>query len=177
MRCPICNHLGEDGGHLSFKCKLAKHLWRLLGLEPETEALASIQTTIGATEVIMQAREHKKLMMTIALWFTWSERNMIREEGRRRSPQVLARLVELYVKENTMPSCEPVVRMGHQLSHWIKPAKNTLKLNCDASFFPNELIGSWGALIKDSDGDLVLLGRDRINHLLSPFHPELIACL
>jgi hypothetical protein len=133
--------LGENGGHLFFKCKLAKQLWRLLGLEAEREALVSIQTAIGAAEVTMQAREHKKLMMIIALWFTWSERNMIREE-RRRSPQVLARLVELYVKENTMPSCEPVVRMGRQLSHWTKPPENTLKLNCDASFFPDERTGS-----------------------------------
>jgi hypothetical protein len=125
---------------------LAKQLWRLLGLEAKREALASIQTAIGATELIMQARVHKKLMMIIALWFTWSERNMIREEGRHQSPQVLARLVELYVKENTMPSCEPVVRMGRQLSHWIKPPENTLKLNCDASFFPDELTGSWGPL-------------------------------
>jgi hypothetical protein len=41
---------------------------------------------------------------------------------------------------------------------------DTLKLNC-------------GALIRDCDGDLVLTGRGRINHLLSPFHAELIACL
>jgi hypothetical protein len=142
MRCPVCNHLEEDGGHLFFKCKLTKQLWHLLGLEAKREALASIQTTIGATEVIMQAREHKKLMMIITLWFTWSERNMIREEGIRRSPQVLARLVELYVKENTMPSCEPVVRMGRQLSHWTKLPGNTLKMNCDTSFFLDELTGS-----------------------------------
>jgi ribonuclease HI len=67
--------------------------------------------------------------------------------------------------------------MGRQLSHWTKPPENTLKLNCDASFFPDERTGSWGALIWDSDGDLVLLGRGRINHLLDPFHAELIACL
>lgn len=83
MRCPVCNHLGEDGGHLFFKCKLAKQLWRLLGLEAEREALESVQTAIGASEVILQAWEHKKLMMVIVLWFVWSERNIIREEGRR----------------------------------------------------------------------------------------------
>jgi hypothetical protein len=32
-RCPVCNHLGEDGGNLFFKCRLAKQLWRLLGPE------------------------------------------------------------------------------------------------------------------------------------------------
>jgi ribonuclease HI len=50
-------------------------------------------------------------------------------------------------------------------------------MNCDTSFFLDELTGSWGALIRDSDGDLVLSGRGRINHILSPFHAKLITCL
>ena len=30
IKCPVCGCIGEDGGHLIFKCKLAKQLWRLL---------------------------------------------------------------------------------------------------------------------------------------------------
>ena len=62
--------------------------------------LASIQTALGAVEFILKAREHKKLLMVIALWIIWTERNIIREEGRRRSAQDLARCVELYAHEN-----------------------------------------------------------------------------
>lgn len=40
IRCPVCGEVGEDGGHLFFKCRLAKHIWRLLNLETEREALA-----------------------------------------------------------------------------------------------------------------------------------------
>jgi len=32
-RCPVCNQSEEDGGHLFFKCKAAKQLWRAIGLE------------------------------------------------------------------------------------------------------------------------------------------------
>jgi hypothetical protein len=99
-RCPVCNHLGEDGGHLFFKCRLAKQLWRLLGPEDKRNILASIQTSLDAVEVILKAREQKKMLMIIALWFTWSERNAIREEGKWRSPRVLARCVEMYANEN-----------------------------------------------------------------------------
>jgi hypothetical protein len=109
-RCPVCNHLGEDGGHLFFKCKVAKHLWHLLGLEAERIELMSVQTALGAVEVILKAREQKKLLMITALWFTWSERNAIREEGRRRCSRIIARSVELYVNEMNMsislPSCQ-----------------------------------------------------------------------
>ena len=107
-KVPSRDHLGEDGGHLFFKCKVAKHLWRLFGLEAERIELASVQTALGAVEVILKAREQKKLLMITTLWFTaWSERNMIREEGRWRCPRTLARSVELYVKEMDAPASLP----------------------------------------------------------------------
>ena len=57
-------------------------------MEAETVELASIQT---AVEFILKASEHKKLLMVIALWVIWTERNIIREKGRRQSAQDLAR--------------------------------------------------------------------------------------
>jgi hypothetical protein len=77
---------------------------------------------------------------------------------------------------NMSDSLSPV-RLSRQPARWTKPPADTLKLNCDASFFPESKTGSWGVLIRDCDGDLVLTGRGRINHLLNPFHAELIACL
>ena len=41
----------------------------------------------------------------------------------------------------------------------------------------NPIQGSWGFIIRDNDGDVVLIGRGRINHLLSAFHAEVIAGL
>jgi hypothetical protein len=32
-RCPICNRLDEDGGHIFLRCKYVKHVWRQLDLE------------------------------------------------------------------------------------------------------------------------------------------------
>jgi len=55
--------------------------------------------------------------------------------------------------------------------HLSKPP-GVLKLNCDASFHPRSMSGSW-----DSDGDVVLAGSGRVNHLLSAFQAEMIACL
>jgi len=139
--------------------------------------LASIQTALGAVEFILKASEHKKLLMVIALWIIWTERNIIREEGRRRSAQDLARCVELYAHENLEQSKTPVVRQNCRRSHWTKPPVDILKLNCDASFHSDSGSGSWGAPIRDSDGDSVLPGRGRMDHVFSPFHAELIACL
>lgn len=87
--CPICGRLGEDGSHLFFKCKLSKHIWRLLNLEAERAHLATIPDAYGAVECIMKQREPKRELTVITLWFIWSERNSIREEGRRRPAEAL----------------------------------------------------------------------------------------
>ena len=79
--------------------------------------LASIQTALGAVEFILKAREHKKLLMVIALWIIWTEQNIIRVEGRRQSAQDLARCVELYGHENLEQSKTPVVRQNFRRSH------------------------------------------------------------
>jgi len=52
-----------------------------------------------------------------------------------------------------------------------------LKLNCDGSFLLTEKAGSWGFLIRDRDGDVVMAGRGKINNLLNAFQAELVACL
>ena len=60
---------------------------------------------------------------------------------------------------------------------WRKPPRGFLKLNWDASFLPSSLSGSWGFLVRDSEGDVVVSGRGKIDHLLNAFKAELIACL
>lgn len=62
-------------------------------------------------------------------------------------------------------------------ARWCKPPEGSLKLNCDASFFQASMSGSWGFLIRDHDGDVVMSGRGKINNVPSAFQTELIACL
>jgi ribonuclease HI len=60
---------------------------------------------------------------------------------------------------------------------WQKPPEGYLKLNCYASFIAETKTGSWGFLIRDHDGEVVMSGRRRISYALSAFHAELIACM
>ncbi|XP_066364948.1 uncharacterized protein [Miscanthus floridulus] len=64
-----------------------------------------------------------------------------------------------------------------QTIKWTKPHDGVLKLNCDASFKAENMSGSWVFLIRDHDGNVVLTGRGRLNHVLSAFQAELISCL
>jgi hypothetical protein len=146
-------------------------------MEAERGILKSFPTAQDVVEFIMKATEQKKVLMVICLWFIWTERNVIREEGRRRSAEMLARSVEMYAKENADLFSKPQVQRVRYWAHWTKPPEDVLKLNVDASFFHESKAGSWGFLIRDSDGDVMLIGRGRVNYLVSAFHAELIASL
>ena len=85
--------------------------------------------------------------------------------------------IEMYVHENVQLSNSISVPSRLSKKKWTRPPNNVLKLNVDGSFKLNDKAGSWGFLIRDSDGDLVMVGRGKIDNLLSAFQSELIACL
>jgi len=92
-RCTVCDSADGDGGHLFFKCCLAKEVWRNLNLESFRLELATTVLVKDAVELILKAKEEQKLMMIITMWYIWQERNIIREEGRRRGADFLARCI------------------------------------------------------------------------------------
>jgi len=80
-RCTICDSADEDGGHLFFKCWLAKEVWRNLNLESfrlELVTTVLVKDTVG---LILKAKEEQKLLLIITMWYIWQERNIIREKG------------------------------------------------------------------------------------------------
>ena len=115
--------------------------------------------------------------MSITLWFVWSERNLVREEGRRRPAEIVVRAIKIYVGEMGDPPQTLQKAHVQRVVSWPRPPEGHLKLNCDASFIPEKKCGGWGFLIRDSDGDVVLSGWGRVNHLLNAFQAEAIACL
>lgn len=52
-----------------------------------------------------------------------------------------------------------------------------IKINCDASFLTQSNNGGWGYVGRDSDRDVVMAGKGRLDHVMNPFHAELVACL
>lgn len=97
--------------------------------------------------------------MVITLWFIWQERNIVREEGRRRSAEALVRSIGCSYNEAIEGTGGGRPSNNRQAEKWSKPP---LKLNCDASFTPSPGSGSWGFLVRDSDGDVVVARRGRV---------------
>jgi len=61
IRCTICDSAYEDGGHLFFKCCLAKEVWRNLNLESFRLELATTVLVKDIVELILMAKEEQKL--------------------------------------------------------------------------------------------------------------------
>lgn len=175
--CPVCKRKDEDGGHLFFKCKYAKNVWRELCLEKERLELACLLSRWEVTMAITRMKQEVQSRVAILLWFIWSERNAIRENGSSRPAETLARCIRFYTEEALgTPTSKPRPAEKRK-PHWHRPPLGILKLNCDGSYKGEDGSGSWGFIVRDSDGDVVIAGRGRVNHLLNPLHAEVIACL
>ena len=46
-RCVVCQRMNEDGGHLFFKCKAVKPVWRDLLLEEERRTMGEMNSARG----------------------------------------------------------------------------------------------------------------------------------
>ncbi|XP_066341757.1 uncharacterized protein [Miscanthus floridulus] len=176
-KCPVCERFDEDGGHLFFKCKTVRHVWNQLQLETERAMLASMDSVRSVMEYIFQTQEEKRVTMIFILWAWWSERNNIREGGRRRMASGIAQSIRLHVAESLNKQTTMIAGVPRRKGKWSKPPAGKLKLNCDASFIPSAAMGTWGFVIRESDGDVVSAGRGKVEHLLGAFQAKLISCL
>jgi hypothetical protein len=83
-RCCMCGRSDEDGGHLLFKCKAVKEVWRALNLEAIRCELAESVSAMDMMEKVFKLESKTQIMVVLLLWLWWDERNKWREEGRRR---------------------------------------------------------------------------------------------
>jgi hypothetical protein len=156
--CLVCARSSEDGGHLFFKCKLAKQVWNLLAMEERRKTLAVQSSAIDAVSIILAERDEHAVLMVTTLWFLWTNRNVVREEGRGRRAEDLARSIRIYANETSQPQHPSRMVRPMQRARWKRPPEGFLKVNCDASFSQDLKSGSWGFLTRDHDGDVVMTG-------------------
>jgi hypothetical protein len=132
-RCCMCGRLDEDGGHLLFKCKEVKKVWRELNLEQVRCRLSEAQSARQMMEMIFKMKGKEQLTVIMLLWLWWGERNKWREEGRRRTASDLA-YVAAFHADLAVKNDGQLLSEYRQRSHWQKPKTGELKLNTDGAF-------------------------------------------
>lgn len=175
-RCVVCQRFDEDVGHLFFKCKEARRAWSLMNLEHHRIALAVMVNPMEVVEYIISLPTETRIKIISLLWFWWSERKRRREGEGIRDAASIAHSSQIYAME--------VIQCGNHTQQckekpqrWSRPGEGVIKINCDASFYAQNNDGGWGYIARDSDGDVVLASKGKIECAMNSFHAELVACL
>jgi len=114
-RCCMCGRFDEDGGHLLFKCKEVRKVWRELNLEQARCRLAEAQSARHMMEMVLKMKGKEQLTIVMMLWLWWGERNKWREEGRRRTAAEMAYITAFHtdlVLKTDSCYCQKIVRSG-----------------------------------------------------------------
>ena len=120
------------------KCKLAKQIWRELKLEKEWASLCGLGTARDVIDQIMKAMEDRWQLMFITLWFIWSERNLVREEGHRRPAEIVARAIKIYVGEMGDPPQTQQKTQVQRVVRWAQATGGTFKSELRCFFHPRK---------------------------------------
>jgi len=175
-RCVVCQRMNEDGGHLFFKCKIVKPVWRDLLLEEERRTMGEMNSARGVIEYILRLPEKKQLQVVTLLWLWWQERNRRREGEKGREGAQLAVLIA-HTADKYMKIGRPVTVPGPKTKKkWQRPDQGIYKINCDGSFHADTAVGGWGYVIRNDAGEVVLAGAGHCSHLMDALHAELLAC-
>jgi hypothetical protein len=175
--CPVCKKHHEDGGHLLFKCKQAKEIWSICGLEKERLIMMAKVSAVEAVEAMLSFGNEKGATVATLLWCWWCERNNIRE-GKRGRPSVeiawtIQHQAEEFWKLGKVERKAPVAVS----TTWKPPGEDWIKVNVDGAFKPDVQKGGWGAVLRDSDGDVVACAGGHFPFLHSALHAEALGAV
>jgi hypothetical protein len=120
-RCVMCSRDLEDGGHLFFKCKLVKKLWRELCMEEQRCCLAVKTSAKEVVAHILQMEEKLQLKVVLLLWLWWTERNVVREGERMRTAADLAYVINKNTEEFLKLHKKSAAELITSRKQWSKP--------------------------------------------------------
>uniref|UniRef100_A0A8I7BHK6 Reverse transcriptase zinc-binding domain-containing protein n=1 Tax=Hordeum vulgare subsp. vulgare TaxID=112509 RepID=A0A8I7BHK6_HORVV len=132
--CVVCHRLFEDGGHLFFRCKGVKPLWRGLQIEDIRMQLMECQGPIHVLECILKLPYEKKMMIVALLWAWWSERNKTNHNESRLSTDEFIFLIKRSTDEWLRFSKPPTKSSTTSTPRWTCPSAEIIKINTDGAF-------------------------------------------
>ena len=175
-RCPVCHWLDEDGGHCFLKCKLVKRCWSTLSLEPVRQQLLSKQSAWEVVTEILSLKEEVRTKTVLFLWKWWTERNKINKGEKGQGVDGVAADVLNLLNDLSKSERKEPIRQTAGNARWKAPPLGQLKINSDGSFIQETMQGSWGFIVRDYEGEVVLAGACRLGSIPDAITAEAAAC-
>ncbi|OMO82140.1 hypothetical protein COLO4_23207 [Corchorus olitorius] len=114
----------------------------------------------------------------VTVWAIWNDRNTEFHEGKKRSPQQTVDFIRSYLLE--YQRCQQAVSISlslHDTTHWRKPQRGFVKINFDGSYLAVMNQGSFGALARDEDGQVLGAIAGQIVMVADAFSAECLAAI
>ncbi|WVZ54075.1 hypothetical protein U9M48_004939 [Paspalum notatum var. saurae] len=175
--CPMCSRFDEDCGHLFFKCKKVKHVWRSLCLEDIRLLLTSKASALEVIESILALHEEIKIKVVLLLWCWWSARNKANQGERCSSTEEVCSSVTYHLMSMEKLQKSTSARAPSLNLKWQPPPAGSYKINCDGSYLSNSGLGGWGCIVRDHDGAFLAVEAGALTGLSSALHAETVACM
>ena len=160
--CQRCKKEVETIKHVLVECKAARKVWELalLPLQPHYEQSQDFLSTVQ--DLCSRARKGEAELMVVYCWMIWFAMNNFIFEGKKLWPRISVAkaesVLEAYqrVRKAESAKVSPDRRANQQ--RWMPPPENVLKLNVDAAINNKDQVTGLGAVIRNSDGLVIVAG-------------------
>ncbi|KAL9690888.1 hypothetical protein QQ045_011300 [Rhodiola kirilowii] len=165
ISCPVCDFAVESPNHAFLTCWWADAVWKLLKLQ----GWADFKECNDMADIIyfVVTRYHPKTAVSwiVAMWYMWYCRNQKKHGGDHTSPRLASQRICCLTTEFTKAR-KGIRNDPYNWSdfEWKPPRRNTIKINCDASWLAQTCFGSVGVIARNHEG-LILAVR-----AISPTH-------
>ncbi|CAN1729936.1 LINE-1 reverse transcriptase homolog [Linum perenne] len=163
ITCGLCGGAEETAQHLFTNCVVAEDCWRHADLWTEIQELQNTHTTFDELlhEVIRTWNEAKRERWITILWSLWYERNQRVWTGKARPADLVVDEGLNVILEWKAARRKTPTQGGNEAQSvescplWHPPRDTELKCNVDAGFKSREQKWGWGAVLRNSRGELV----------------------
>ena len=144
--CHRCQNGSESILHCLRECPSAKEVWNLLGLYSDNSNLHDW--------LYRGARSGYFFLSFSTIWWIWRSRNhdLFNIDDSWSASKVVS-LIRSSVREfHTIFAMHQSLSPPSLCLHWVPPPVYSVKLNCDASWFPPSGYAGFGCIIRNPDG-------------------------
>ncbi|XP_060962040.1 uncharacterized protein LOC133032190 [Cannabis sativa] len=176
--CSLCLNAWESVGHALFSCKHARHVWKIAGFTFNNKAAVSMNIEDFLFQISESYTKSELETIFCTMWSIWSDRNNVIHGKSPQQPTVISAKAQNFLNNykstqqlslpaGLSPPATPSISKA-----WSPPPPTCLKLNVDAAFDEACNKIGFGAIIRDSNGNITAGMSHPINGCCLPQEME-----
>ena len=174
--CEVCGMQGESIYHIAFDCTIAKRFWQATK-EITGVKLPELRTSMWAKDLLAGdcCSDTDAAMIICGVWSLWSGRNARRHGRDRWDPNAAVRHVAAMLEDMMCLETTSMLAPPRQRIMWKKPPLGWMKVNIDAAFVSATGDGAGGAVVRNSQGEIMMAAARFYKHLPDVLTSEALA--